>query len=61
MIIKFILDRDRLINYNGEKLYANTYRCSGCDFTYVMQTIHIKYCPNCGVKFEKTEKKYENI
>ncbi len=49
---KLTLDRDRMIDYQGIELYANTYRCTSCDQTYIMQCmIHIA-CPCCGIKYK---------
>ena len=52
---KYILDRDRHMNYNGRNIIANSYRCSSCDEDYIMEISPASYCPYCGVKFEEIE------
>lgn len=52
---KSITDRDRNVDYNGKELYMNTYHCSSCNQTYVMQVMLQEACPLCGTKYTSTE------
>lgn len=55
IITKFVLDRDRQINYNGQDLIANNYRCSSCKESYIITMPHHEFCPICGIHFEQRE------
>lgn len=52
---KFVLDRDRQINYNGEDMMANNYRCSSCNESYIITMPNHEFCPICGIHFEEIE------
>jgi hypothetical protein len=52
---KIYLDRDRRINYNGEEIMANNFKCSTCNNHFIMQVMPFDFCPCCGVEFKEME------
>jgi hypothetical protein len=42
------LDRSRTVLYNGNEIIMNSYKCSSCNATYIMEKMEHLFCPHCG-------------
>lgn len=49
---KTVLDRTRLVSYNGNPLDVNTYKCSDCRVEYFFEETPHKFCPFCGIEYK---------
>ena len=55
MPMYFILDRDRIVDYQGNECVVNHYQCSCCGIVVMQQCMTINFCSTCGVRFEDFE------
>lgn len=54
--ILFITDRQRTARMNGEQIEMQEYECGKCkEYLLLPVVVKLKYCPLCGIKFDKIE------